>query len=317
MPAITKGYIDRTWNYGFAYGGTKLPHKKVLWIPLVGETEESLRKRNFDTMISHYLNVGLAGYTGISQSEVAFLYNWHGERWRDAAKLSSVKQKYGLDVAGVYVVLDLSLGESHPRNQGILKLLETMEGCSTVELAIQSVGSHLRPSDPAGDDIAVKWLEQALKICERRNIDILLYTHLSFWIERHEDAVRLCRRFNHPNLGIVFCGYHWYAVDRTNLAGLLREVSPYLKQVNLSGSRPSPHGFGNVATIEPLDEGELDNFALLGQLKKIGFDGMIGFQGWSEGGDAYSKLRRSLQAFRDMERRLEAHPHWAELGLLP
>ena len=29
----------------------------------------------FDTMISHYLNVGLAGYTGISQSEVAFLYN--------------------------------------------------------------------------------------------------------------------------------------------------------------------------------------------------------------------------------------------------
>ena len=75
LPAMVKGYIDRTWNYGFAYGGSKLPHKKVLWIPLVGETEESLKKRNFDTMISHYLNVGLAGYTGISQSEVAFLYN--------------------------------------------------------------------------------------------------------------------------------------------------------------------------------------------------------------------------------------------------
>lgn len=75
LPAMTKGYIDRTWNYGFAYGGTRLPHKKVLWIPLVGETEASLRKRNFDVMISHYLNVGLAGYTGIARSEVAFLYN--------------------------------------------------------------------------------------------------------------------------------------------------------------------------------------------------------------------------------------------------
>jgi sugar phosphate isomerase/epimerase len=242
---------------------------------------------------------------------------WHGERWQDAAKLSSVKEKYGLDVAGVYVVLDLSLGESHPRNQGILKLLETLEGCSTVELAIQSVGTHLRPSDPAGDEIAVKWLEKALKICEQRNINILLYTHLSFWVERHEDAVRLCRRLNHPNLGIVFCGFHWYAVDGTNLTGILKEVAPYLKQVNLSGSRRNPHGFGNVATIEPLDEGELDNFALLGQLKKIGFNGMIGFQGWSEGGDAYSKLSRSLKAFRDMERRLEAHPHWAELRLFP
>lgn len=75
LPAMTKGYIDRAWNYGFAYGGAHLPHQKVLWIPLVGETEDSLKKRSFDTMISHYLNVGLAGYTGISQSEVAFLYN--------------------------------------------------------------------------------------------------------------------------------------------------------------------------------------------------------------------------------------------------
>lgn len=33
----------------------------------------------------------------------------------------------------------------------------------------------------------------------------------------------------------------------------------------------------------------------------------------SEGGDAYCKLSRSLKAFRDMERRLEAHPHWANL----
>lgn len=43
-------------------------------------------------------------------------------------------------------------------------MLEIMEGCSTVELAIQSVGHHIRPSDPKGDDIAVKWLEKALKI---------------------------------------------------------------------------------------------------------------------------------------------------------
>jgi hypothetical protein len=54
-------------------------------------------------------------------------------------------------------------------------------------------------------------------------------------------------------------------------------------------------------------------YSLLGQLKKIGYNGMIGYQGWSEGGDAYSKLSRSLKAFRDMERRLEAHPHWADL----
>jgi sugar phosphate isomerase/epimerase len=238
---------------------------------------------------------------------------WNGERWREVEKLRDVKQKYGLDVAGVYVVLDLALGETHPRNYGILTMLENIEEGSTVELAIQSVARHIRPSDPAGDDIAVKWLEKALEICERRNINLLLYSHLSFWVERHEDAVRLCQRLNHPNIGIVFCGYHWYAVDGQDIQATLSLVAPYLRQVNLSGSRRSPLGFGNVATIEPLDAGELDNFALLGQLKKIGYNGLVGYQGWSEGGDAYSKLSRSLKALRDMDRRLDEHPHWAEL----
>ncbi len=91
LPAIAKGYIDRTWNYGFAYGGARLSHQKVLWIPLVGETEESLKKRNFDTMISHYLNVGLAGYTGIAQSEVAFLYNTLAE---GIEREDDIKQHY-------------------------------------------------------------------------------------------------------------------------------------------------------------------------------------------------------------------------------
>jgi NAD(P)H dehydrogenase (quinone) len=91
LPAMVKGYIDRVWNYGFAYGGAHLPHKKILWIPLVGETEESLKKRNFDTMISHYLNVGLAGYTGIPQSEVAFLYNTLAEDMEDE---EAIKKHY-------------------------------------------------------------------------------------------------------------------------------------------------------------------------------------------------------------------------------
>lgn len=30
MPAMLKGYIDRVWNYGYAYGPSRLPHQKVL-----------------------------------------------------------------------------------------------------------------------------------------------------------------------------------------------------------------------------------------------------------------------------------------------
>ena len=37
FPAMLKGYIDRVWNNGLAYGdGQKLPFNKVRWVALVG-----------------------------------------------------------------------------------------------------------------------------------------------------------------------------------------------------------------------------------------------------------------------------------------
>lgn len=245
--------------------------------------------------------------------DATYLSMFNEQAWRDIEKLGTVKEKYGLDVAAVYVLLDLSLGEEAPQVQRILNMLETIKGCQTVELAIQVTGRFIPQSDVAGDDIAVSFLEKALEIAERRNIDILLYPHYSFWLERHEDAVRLCQRLEHPNLGIVFCGPHWYITGGRDLVRLLEEAAPYIKQVNLAGILKDPNGWAGVARIVLLDEGELDNFVVLGALKKVGFDGMIGFQGWEVGGDTYSKLNHSLQAFRDMEQRIERNPHWAEL----
>ena len=77
----------------------------------------------------------------------------------------------------------------------------------------------------------------------------------------------------------------------------------------------APLGWGNVATIEPLDEGEMDNFVLLGALARRGYAGRYGVLGWeSMGGDVYGNLERSHAAFRSMERRLAAHPEWAVMA---
>jgi sugar phosphate isomerase/epimerase len=236
---------------------------------------------------------------------------WDGRRWAQAEQLGGMKSRFGIDPAGVYVVLDLALGADDPRNSGILTMLETMPLGSTVQLAIRTAAPHLRPSDPAGDAPVRAWLGPALAIAGRRNIQVLLYNHLSFWSEKVGDAIRLCEQLAHPNLGIAFCGYHWYAVEGTGLAQLATRALPYLKQVNLSGSRRSPLGFGQVATIEPLDAGEMDNFALIALLHRLGYAGMLGYLGWDEGGDAYRKLARSLHALKDMRERAARHPRWA------
>jgi hypothetical protein len=71
-------------------------------------------------------------------------------------------------------------------------------------------------------------------------------------------------------------------------------------------------GWGGAATIEPLDDGEMDNFVLLGALERRGYTGRVGVLGWeSMGGDVYGNLQRSQQTFRSMERRLTTHPEWA------
>ncbi|GAB6928327.1 NAD(P)H oxidoreductase [Paenibacillus sp. JCM 10914] len=76
IPAMLKGYIDRVWNHGFAYGGgSKLHHKRVLWLALAGASEDHFVKRSYDSMLSRFLNVGISNYSGIEDSHVEFFYD--------------------------------------------------------------------------------------------------------------------------------------------------------------------------------------------------------------------------------------------------
>lgn len=80
MPAMMKGYIDRVWNYGFAYGLKKLNHERVLWLGLIGASQERLIKRKYDEMITRYFNVGLADFCGISNSQLELFYETNKQK---------------------------------------------------------------------------------------------------------------------------------------------------------------------------------------------------------------------------------------------
>lgn len=279
--------------------------------------KERMVYKLFNVNAGYYTNNGV--YSLETQFEMTkalgfegiFLALWTSQAYDELDQLSKLSKKYGVEVTTVYAVIEL--GKNDAKNEHVLQMLETLEGCSTVTLAMMTVAPNLRPSDASGDEVAVHWLKQALEIAERRNISLVLYPHLSYWMETYLDAVRVIQQINHSNLGIHFSSYHWYAVSGLDVTDILEMVAPYLKQVTLAGSTKDPNGFGGVATILPLDEGKLDNFVILGQLKKIGFKGEIGFLNSDWGGDLYSKLERSIKVFREMEQRIETYPHWAEL----
>jgi putative NADPH-quinone reductase len=51
MPALLKGWIDRVWNNGWAYGARKFPQKRAWMIGIAGAVESGYSKRGYDAAI--------------------------------------------------------------------------------------------------------------------------------------------------------------------------------------------------------------------------------------------------------------------------
>lgn len=244
------------------------------------------------------------GYDGIN------LTLWSDDAWADVARIPEIKRRFGIEVTGVYA--SVSGPDDAEGVRRVSELLETMEGCTLVDFAILGSPEAHTNSDPRGDAAVEKMLKGLLAIAERRGITLSLYHHIGCWMETLDDAMRLCLAVNHPNLKITFSSHHWYLTDGKHPERTLERISPYLSGANFCGSRRVPSDNGTDATIELLDDGEQDNFYLLSLLQKTGFTGPIGVQGFSMGGDVYSKLRRSIAAYEDIRRRLQQHPEWAD-----
>ncbi|MFI9150535.1 NAD(P)H oxidoreductase [Streptomyces sp. NPDC053367] len=75
VPAVLKGWIDRVWNYGFAYGRSKprLAGKRILWLGLAGATADDPVAEGMQSLLEANLSEGIASYCGFSHSAVGLL----------------------------------------------------------------------------------------------------------------------------------------------------------------------------------------------------------------------------------------------------
>lgn len=235
---------------------------------------------------------------------------WSERAERDIDRLAHVTQHYKLSVFGVYFVLDIN--DAH-HIQHTVALIERIAVSTTIELAITVGGPGQHRSDARFDHDAVRALQHICDRAQARGHTVVLYPHVDFWLESHLDAIRICQLCAHPALGISFNAYHWYALGNRDSVGTLTAMRPYLKAANICGSRRLPAGHGQSATIELIDEGDLDLFVLLCTLKQVGYTGPIGLQGYGIGGDVYTKLRRSRAAFDDLQHRVALRTHWAHM----
>ncbi|MFE6819468.1 NAD(P)H oxidoreductase [Streptomyces sp. NPDC057677] len=75
-PAILKGWIDRVWNYGFAYGRSRprLAGKRLLWLALMGGTPEEVARLGMTDALGLMLVTGISEFCGLPDARLRVLH---------------------------------------------------------------------------------------------------------------------------------------------------------------------------------------------------------------------------------------------------
>lgn len=74
LPATTKGWIDRVWNNGWAYGARKLPHRRALLVGSAAGSAAGYAKDGYDQAMRSQILTGIMDYCGIPEAELHLLF---------------------------------------------------------------------------------------------------------------------------------------------------------------------------------------------------------------------------------------------------
>ena len=231
-------------------------------------------------------------------------YDGAGHLWLD-----NVPERFKtLDAAGlklfqIYVRVDIAPEAKPPYDPRVKEVLPLLKGRDTMLAALVTGG---KPSDATRDARAVELLREIADLAQPHGVKIALYPHINDWLERLDDALRVAKKVERRNVGVMFNLCHWLKVeDERNLTPQLQAALPYLFAVSINGSdRGADLRSGKGQWIVPLDTGAFDMLGFLRTLKELGYTGPIGLQCYGIPGDARDHLSRSIAAWRKLSQRL-------------
>jgi len=222
----------------------------------------------------------------------------------DLAATRAACELRGGDAISAYATFDLAnaKGDDEALASALMPLRHAMRALSggPGQLWIALQNTALPRSSPDGDADAQRALRILLHEADATGVEVALYPHFDYWLETHDDALRLCQRVAHRRLGMCFNLCHFlYASRETDAAPTLRRCGKSLFAVTLNGAERE--GTELRTLIRPLDEGDFDLRALLTTLDEIAFEGPIALQGFGLTGAARDNLARSMVAWRKLQ----------------
>ena len=243
------------------------------------------------------------------QAEVLAALGFAGSDQTGTAGLAERLKAYdakGLRLFGIYLVLRLGAGRPPYDPAAIKQAIAELKGRETLLwTAVQH--AKYKPSAPAGDAEAMKAFGELAEAAGAGGLRVALYPHTGFWVERVEDAVRLAKKIDRPNVGVTFNLCHFLRVDaEENLDRRIRLAMPHLFCVTINGADSGGRDWSRL--IQPLDSGSFDVAKVLGLLRQLQYPGPIGLQGYGVRGDPAENLKRSMAAWRRLGGAVQTKP---------
>lgn len=231
-------------------------------------------------------------------------YDGVGHLWLDniPERLATLDAQ-GLKLFQITITINMDPKAAEPYDPRLPDVMRSLKGRNVEFLLIMN---KLKSSDESADPRAVEIVTKLAGIAQENGLTLLLYPHTMDWIEKIEDAVRVAKKVNRPNVGVMFNLCHWLRAGKgENLKPLLEQAMPYLRAVSINGADTAAEvlaGSGNW--IQPLGSGSFDMFEFLKTLRDAGYKGKIGLQCWGIQGDVKVHLAQSIAAWRDLNKRL-------------
>ena len=203
-------------------------------------------------------------------------------------------EKAGLKIFSFYIGGKLS-SEGHTFQSEIPEAIRQLKGHDTIlELYIQ--GSKKSNTD----EQAITFVQKIADLAEKSGLRVVLYPHAGFYIDTLGDAIRVARKCQRNNVGVMFNLCHFLKVEpKANLKATLLEAKDLLWQVSTSGAEIGGTNWGQL--IQTLDRGDFDQKALFQILDEIGFSGNVGFQCYAIRGNSRENLKRSMDAWKKLK----------------
>ena len=221
---------------------------------------------------------------------------------QDIPAMLAALDKKGLKFYSTYVPLNLKAGEA-PYDPGLLAAIQQLKGRNAV-LWLHVHGGPASSSDM--DDRAVEVLRELSTLAAPSKVRIALYPHTGFYVATVEDAVRLAKKVDRPNVGASFNLCHFLKLDsEKNIRRMLEEAKPFLFLVSVNGTDGgNTQAMGWDRLIQPLGEGDFDVRSVLKVLKDIGYTGPVGLQCYGIRSKPRQHLSQSIEAWHSLSKDL-------------